>query len=182
MEKAIGFIFLLSLSSCCILPEEKENTHTYIINNNSSYDINISAYGSYLEPNPDSIPNTINYYTIIDTFISQVFVKSKDNYITKRYSETDGISVFDVNYNKAGFERWDSLVFLFNNERKITYSCTDTINYYLAHIQSCEDNYNLLNYEYSFTKKQINKKCGIIKYEYKFILSDSDYENTIPID
>lgn len=158
--KSLVFIILsfYLITSC-----ETEFAHTYIVKNNTNYDIQISAFdkiGGFSVMN-----DTSKLYT-------ESLLVSKKSEIKKvrhagYHSEVQGI--FDSS-------ELDSIVIMFDSLRVITYSCN------LPNGITCTGKYNLMNYEETFQKNETGRSSGKEEYTYIFEFNEADFENADVVD
>jgi hypothetical protein len=155
MKSTILIVLALLLITSC----ETEFAHTYVIKNNTDYDIQITGFdkiGAF---------NVLNDTSALYTESLYIPKKSEIRKVKQAgfHSEVQGI--FDTS-------ELDSLSIQFESLRIITYACNEPYG------NSCSGKYNLMNYEESFRKTKTGKSSGKQEYTYIFEFNESDFENT----
>lgn len=159
MKKTLIFLITLCILNSC----ETEFSNTYIIKNNTSYDVLITAYDKVLA------------FGEIDTTLNI----SKENIVVEANSEFKVLKQAGYHADTQNFfdnNVYDSIVIVFDFEKIITFSCSEVT------ARSCSGQYNLMNYEDNFVKLKIGKSSGKDEYSYTYTITEEDYSNAEPID
>lgn len=152
------FVILACVNSCEIVDKDFD---TYTIMNETDKNLTIIAYDKYYYSG-DSVLKVDEPYMTDSINLSSY----EKHTVEKRTGEDNQPRGFF----KSGGE--DSVIVLFNNERRLIYVCHKAIN------SSCSDKRNIMNwYEYSTSTCEKNRGC-----DYIYKITEEDYLEAEPIE
>ena len=151
MKKYFYYSLLIFILNSC----ETQFSNTFIIKNNSNHKLTIIGFDKIVTNSTLSDTSVYKEEIVINKFDEYKVIKSAGY-----HSENQGI---------FKSSQIDSLVIIFDNLKKISFSCQKPV------INYCSGKYNIINYKENYVSTKTGKSSGKDEYTYSFTFDESDY-------
>lgn len=160
MKKIINIILILIFFSSCT--KETEFAHLYVIKNETSHKIEIIGY---------DVIGDYNIRNVGDLYSETIHINKNSSFEVVRQAgwRLEDQSPFTT-------DEIDSLVIRFDSVKQILYCCDENMGFY------CSGQYNLMNIEENYIKKETGKSSGKREYSFTYTFTEDDYENASVIE